>query len=131
MLEKLQSDLPGAIKNADRIGVWFLGSEEFDAYFSSLIATPKDKELLHNQAIAILDDKRFLGDTDLVFTFNSIIPIKMKMRQMPAKYKNIQWNQEEEALDIGGILFNNPNVFVKRVGIIAQDLATLRAEYDN
>ena len=49
---------------------------------------------------------------------------------MPAKYKDIQWNQEEEALDIGGVLFNNPNVFAKRVGIIAQELATIRAEYD-
>ena len=130
MLELLKAELPEAIKIADKTSAIFAGDEAFNAYFATLVASARDKELLHDQAIAVLDDKRFFGDTDLVFTFNSIIPVKMRMRQTPAKYKDIQWNQEEEALSIGSILYSNPNVYVKKIGIIVQDMATIRAEFE-
>lgn len=130
MLHKLKTDLPESIKVKDKVGILFDGEEAFDVYFSSVAANTKDKELLRKQAIAVLDDRRFIRDTDLVFTFNSVIPIKLRMRQTPAKYRDIQWKQDEEALSIGSTLFNNPNVYVKKIGKLAQDLAAIRAEYD-
>ncbi len=131
MFDKLLKNLPEVVKETDKVGLLFEGDDTFDDYFSSIAAKTKDKELLRKQAIAVLDDRRFIGDTDLVFTFNSIIPVKMKMRQTPAKYRDIQWNQDEEALSIGNILFSNPNVFVKKLGVLAQDLAVIRSEYDS
>ena len=59
-----------------------------------------------------------------------ITQIRTKLRCSPAKYKDIQWNQEEEALDIGGVLYNNPYVHVKKIGMLTQDLAEIRAEFD-
>lgn len=131
MLEKLKTDLEGTLKNADKVGLLFSGSEEFEAYFNSIVGNANDKDLLRNQAIAVVDDKRFLGDTDLVFTFNSVIPIKMKLRHTPARYDEIQWKQEQEALDMNGSLFNNPNMFVKKLGILLQDIAEIRREFDD
>lgn len=131
MLEKLQADLPGTIKTEDKVSILYKGDPSFDSFFSSIAASTRDKELLREQAIAVLDDKRLLADTDLVFTFNSVIPIKMKMRHTPAKYKDIQWKQDEDALDIGGVLYANPSVLVKKVGILTQDLAVIRAEFDS
>ncbi len=131
MLEKIQADLPNTIKTEDKVSILYKGDPSFDSFFSSIAASTRDKELLREQAIAVLDDKRLLADTDLVFTFNSVIPIRMKMRHTPAKYKDIQWKQDEDALDIEGILYANPSVFVKKVGMLTQDLATIRAEFDN
>lgn len=131
MLEKLQKDLPGTIKVEDKVGIYYKGQSEFDTYFSSIAANSSDKELLKEQAIAVIDDRRLIGDTDLVFTFNSVIPIKLRFRHTPAKYKDIQWNQEEEGLTVGGVIYSNPNIHVKKVGILVQELATIRAEYDN
>ncbi len=107
------------------------GEEAFDSYFSSIMASGRDKDILHEQAIAVLDDRRLLGDVNLVFTFNSIIPIRMRLRQNPAKYREVQWKQDEDALDIGGILYNNPNVHVKKIGILAQEIAEIREEFEN
>ncbi len=130
MLEKIKADIPAAIKTEDKVSVLYVGESDFDAYFSSLVGSAKDKQLLRNKAIAVLDDKRLLADTDLVFTFNSVIPIKMKMRHTPAKYNDIQWRTDEDVLDIGGLLYNNPNILTKKLGILSQDLAEIRAEFD-
>ena len=104
MLDKLKSDLEACVKTGDKVGIMLEGEEAFDSYFSSIMASGRDKDILREQAIAVLDDRRLLGDVDLVFTFNSIIPIRMRLRQNPAKYRDVQWKQDEDALDIGGIL---------------------------
>ena len=130
MLEKLKEDLPGVIKTEDKVAIIYKDDPNFDAYFTPIALNSKDTDLMREQAIAVLDDKRWVADTDLVFTFNSIIPIRTKLRCSPAKYKDIQWNQEEEALDIGGVLYNNPYVHVKKIGMLTQDLAEIRAEFD-
>ena len=131
MLDKLKTDLPGVIKTADKVAIIFKGDPSFDAFFTPIAISPKDTELLREQAIAVLDDKRTLMDIDLVFTFNSVIPIRTKFRCSPAKYKDIQWKQDEEALDIGGVLYNIPPVYAKKVGMLTQDLAEIRAEFDS
>ena len=59
------------------------------------------------------------------------IAIRMRLRQNPAKYREVQWKQDEDALDIGGILYNNPNVHVKKIGILAQEIAEIREEFEN
>lgn len=69
-------------------GAW-RQSGQIATYFSSMVAMSSDKELLREQALAVLDDKRLLNDIDLIFTFNSVIPIKMKIRHNPAKYKDV------------------------------------------
>lgn len=131
MLEKLRDQLKDVVKTEDKISLYYEGEESFESYFSSIAVSAKDKELLKEQAIAVLDDRRLIGDTDLVFTFNSVIPIRMRMRLTPAKYRDIQWNQEQEALGLGGVLYNNPNVHVKKLGMLIEDLSIIRAEFDS
>lgn len=130
MFDKLKKDLPEVVKKSDKVGIYFAGDDAFEAYCNAIVGGT-NRESIKSRAIAIIDDKQVLGDTDLIFTFNSVIPIKTKFIHTPSKYKEIQWNNDEEALDIGGLLYRNANVNVKKVGMLIQDIAEIRKEYEN
>ncbi len=131
MTDKLKAELKNVVKETDKVSTRFCGDEGFNTYFSSKGIIGKIKDKYYEKALAILDDKRRINDIDLIFTVNSVIPIKSKVPKSPVGYKHVKWNDEEKALDLDGLSYKNPNVNTLKLAKLVENLETIRAEYND
>ena len=107
MLGIIKNKIEASIKGSGNISIAYHGSNAFDIYFSKCSTAVKDYKA---DVIAIMDDKTFLFDTDLLFTDNGIIIVERNGLKEICKYDSVEYNSKTEKLTIGSITYHHNGV---------------------
>lgn len=107
MLGVIKSKIEASIKGSGNISIAYHGSNAFDIYFSKCSTAVKDYKA---DVIAVMDDKTFLFDTDLLFTDNGIIIVERNGLKEICKYDSVDYNSKTEKLTIGSITYHHNGV---------------------
>ena len=101
--KKLEKSLNGGVNML----MIYPGSDAFNDYFSK---GEKALKSYKNDVLAILDDKAFLFDTDLLFTTTGILVVERNSIKAICSYDDVEFDRATNKLMIGSINYRNTNV---------------------
>ena len=83
------------------------GDETFNVYFSKCNKQVKGYK---NEALAVLDDKAFLFDTDLIFIQNGVLIVERNSLKEICPYDAVEFDSKTKKLMLGSTNYNNNTV---------------------
>lgn len=96
-----------AISGNVNMQLLYPGSEGFNAYFSKCSKQVKGYK---NEALAVLDDKAFLFDTDLIFIQNGVLIVERNSLKEICPYDAVEFDPKTKKLMLGSTNYNNNTV---------------------
>ena len=100
---KLEKALNGGVN----MMIVYPGCDAFNEYFSKCNKTVKKYK---NEVLAILDDKSFLFDTDILFTTTSMLIVERGSLKEIASYDSVDFDVKTNKLMIGSMNYRNNNI---------------------
>ena len=101
--KKIETALNGGIN----VMLLYPGSDAFNEYFSK---SNKSVKKYKNEVIAILDDKSFLFDTDILFTTTSLLIVERGSLKEICSYDSVDFDVKTNKLMIGSVNYRNNNI---------------------
>ena len=83
------------------------GSDTFNDYFSK---SNKAVKKYKNEVLAILDDKSFLFDTDLLFTTTGVLIVERNTLKQICSYDSVSFDSKTGKLTLGDMYYHHANV---------------------
>lgn len=101
--KKAEKSLSGGIN----IMMVYPGSDAFNDYFSK---SSKAVKKYKNEVLAILDDRSFLFDTDILFTTTGILIVERNTLKQICSYDAITYDSKTGKLMLGSMNYHNANI---------------------
>ena len=96
-----------AIAGNGNMSLLFPNTDAFNTYFSKCNKSIKSYK---RDALAILDDKAFLFDTDLIFIQSGVLIIERNSLKEICPYDSVEYDEKTNKLMLGSTNYNNNNV---------------------
>ena len=113
--KKIEKSLAGGIN----ILMIYPGSDAFNEYFSKCSKAVKKYK---NEVLAILDDKSFLFDTDLLFTTTGILIVERNSLKEICSYDSVDYDVKTKRLALGSTNYRNNYVDIAKMNEALIDL---------
>lgn len=132
VLTYLKDKLPLISKDDLKVHVIFRGEEEFEQYFTkrgNILDKNSVKDNLKEQTLAIVDEIGGLS-SDIIFTYNSIVPCYAHKILPHVEYKLIRYNMNKNQLIIGNLFYSSKYVDVMMLARCIEDICSMKDEMD-
>ena len=122
MTEVIKSKIEGALQGSNNISLTYPGTKAFNVYFDRASTAVKGYK---SEVLAVLDDKSFLFDTDLLFMANGIVIVERNGLKEICSYNSVDINKNADKLMIGSTSYHHSSVDIRALHAAIVELKQL------
>lgn len=122
MSEVIKNKIGDALQSSSNISLAYPGTKAFNVYFDRASTAVKEYK---PEVLAVLDDKSFIFNTDLLFMANGIVIVERNGLKEICSYNSVDINKNADKLMIGSTSYHHSSVDIRALHAAIVELKQL------